>query len=309
MTKKRERQYVEPDADDENKPGHLLYEQGGLQLRAAVMLVTPDLAEEWLKKNDPNNRSVSWSRVESFHNDILAGKWKLTHQGVAFDREGQLSDGQHRLEAIKLAKRAVLMHVVWNDFAEFMDPIDRGAGRTVAQVMNLSVRLTGTLALLHRMEAGVFDTIPVTVAESAEVLEHHRVALDAIDAVPCTGSIVAGLRAACAWTMPINQIAVLDFLQKVVNGEMIKRGDPAYAYREWYAKGESKRQPAEVMFAACNCIRYHIQGRELKGVFKTEEGFRAATGKRRALKVPHTPSADYVPGVAWNRSGSGSEEG
>ena len=62
-----------------------------------VVSITPAKARKWLEKNHPRNRPVSWSRVEAFANDMLDGNWRLTHQGICFDGDGFLVDGQTRL--------------------------------------------------------------------------------------------------------------------------------------------------------------------------------------------------------------------
>jgi hypothetical protein len=46
------------------------------------------------------NRVVRQSHVDFLAAQMKRGKWRKTHQGIAFDKEGRLCDGQHRLWAI-----------------------------------------------------------------------------------------------------------------------------------------------------------------------------------------------------------------
>jgi hypothetical protein len=69
-------------------------------LKIGPQSVTPSQAEKWLAKNHPRNRNISLRLVDAFTADMLAGEWRLTHQGICFDGEGQLIDGQHRLTAV-----------------------------------------------------------------------------------------------------------------------------------------------------------------------------------------------------------------
>ena len=69
-------------------------------MQTMKMTVTPEMASNWLSANNNANRSLSALRVENIANDILNGKWHLTHQGIAFYEDGDIADGQHRLSAL-----------------------------------------------------------------------------------------------------------------------------------------------------------------------------------------------------------------
>ena len=76
-----------------------------------VMTITPDMAREWLELNMKNNRPVLKATVHSYARQMRNGTWSLTHQGIAFDEDGKLVDGQHRLSAIIEANIPVQMNV------------------------------------------------------------------------------------------------------------------------------------------------------------------------------------------------------
>ena len=80
-------------------------------MKAVIQRVTPNIAREWLKTNE-SNRTLRPQRVRQYANDMKAGKWNLTGQGITFGKNGNLLDGQHRLHAIILADTAVDMLVV-----------------------------------------------------------------------------------------------------------------------------------------------------------------------------------------------------
>jgi len=64
-----------------------------------VLNVSPDMALKWLEGNT-HNRPINQAHVNRLAKEITAGRWQLTHQGIAFDTKGILIDGQHRLWAI-----------------------------------------------------------------------------------------------------------------------------------------------------------------------------------------------------------------
>lgn len=65
------------------------------------IFVTPEMAAKWLGKEiNAKNRKKRNDHIKRMAKDIKEGRWVFTHQGVAFDTDGILIDGQHRLEAI-----------------------------------------------------------------------------------------------------------------------------------------------------------------------------------------------------------------
>lgn len=118
--------------------------------------ITPLIAAEWLKRN-LTNRDVKPSKLKEYVRDMLAGAWRLTHQGIAFDRTGSLVDGQHRLLAICEAGVGVTMYV-----ATGLDPQDRalvdiGAKRSPNDALVLSGRRTGFGSVGPNTEAGMWS--------------------------------------------------------------------------------------------------------------------------------------------------------
>ncbi len=74
------------------------------------------------------------------------GHWAVTHQGIAFDTNGNLIDGQHRLEAIRISGVSVKIMVTTgvpevassNGLSVFsMDAVDRGKLRSVGDQLVL----------------------------------------------------------------------------------------------------------------------------------------------------------------------------
>lgn len=66
-----------------------------------MITVTPDLAKKWLEQKNKRNRNLSPKKVDAYASDMTFGRWAATHQNaIAFYRDGNLADGQHRLAAI-----------------------------------------------------------------------------------------------------------------------------------------------------------------------------------------------------------------
>ena len=101
-------------------------------MNSKVINVTPKMAEIWLEQNVHNNRPVRDAEVTKFARDMVAGNWKVTHQGIAFNEDGKLIDGQHRLWAVVQSGCTVPM-LVWEGLPEeALHLIDSGLARTAS---------------------------------------------------------------------------------------------------------------------------------------------------------------------------------
>ena len=76
-----------------------------------VETITPSWASEVLEKRNTRNIRFQKTWAEKLARDIKAGTFLLTHQGIAFDEDGILLDGQHRLAAVVMANKPVEMLV------------------------------------------------------------------------------------------------------------------------------------------------------------------------------------------------------
>lgn len=114
-----------------------------IKQKTDVVLVTPAMARSWLEKNT-ENRPVRQSVVSNFHQLYQRGEWKLTHQGVAFDLNGTLKDGQHRLIFIsQLPDSAqVPIAVTTGMDVDTFGVIDVGARRTPSDELGINTQLS-----------------------------------------------------------------------------------------------------------------------------------------------------------------------
>jgi hypothetical protein len=100
--------------------------------------VTPTMAEEWLKKNAPNNRGVSHKQVEKYAGDMRNHRWHVTDQCISFDSKDRLVNGQHRLHACILADEPFESLVYYGLEDEAMMVLDSGKKRTTDDNLHIS---------------------------------------------------------------------------------------------------------------------------------------------------------------------------
>lgn len=95
--------------------------------------ITPEMAQEYLKHNTENYRGLNKDRIISYAGDMARGKWQLNGEGIKFDEEGKLIDGQHRLHAIVRAGVPVEMLVI-RGVQQGVNIYDVGSTRSMGQI-------------------------------------------------------------------------------------------------------------------------------------------------------------------------------
>lgn len=150
-------------------------------MNTRLMEVGPEQAMRWLDGN-VHNRPLDHEHVNHIVAEIKAGRWKLMHQGIAFDEHGVLLDGQHRLWAIALAGMTLPVNVTFNAPGNSLEYLDSGKLRSRAERMSLNNRLglvrTPHLAVLRAMVRGLEPIRHLSYADEVELLAKHKRAIE-----------------------------------------------------------------------------------------------------------------------------------
>jgi hypothetical protein len=111
------------------------------------VIITPAIARELMKRNT-DNRPFRGTVRDNYRRVIEAGRWHLTHQGMAMDANGVLQDGQHRLQACIDTDTAITTAFTVGCPVENFKAIDEGRNRSVADLLGKAgetdVNLLGT---------------------------------------------------------------------------------------------------------------------------------------------------------------------
>lgn len=259
----------------------------GKELRTERVRITPDLAKKWLLQNTDSNRNISDRTVEAYATEMKAGRWVLTHQGIAFNLTGELVDGQHRLHAIVLADVAVDMIVSTGLPLEYNSPIDQGYNRSFAHVLGRSSRWVSIVRAMLVLEGGMKDaSFKSTVGLLETCAARHEAAIDACLAIAKSPRAnPSGHVAALAFAYPVEINKVSSFAREVESGELLTRGDPAFTLRKWIAKG--RHSPRETMLASIGAIRAALTGKRYTSIY-------AGVGEVRNLSPDRDGMSNYV---------------
>jgi hypothetical protein len=121
--------------------------------------ITPQLSKDWLERNS-TNRHLYLSTVYKYARDMAAGRWLFTAAPIAFDADGNLVDGQHRLAAIIEAQVMLRMLVVSGLSPRARGYIDLGKPRGAGDELQMAgfphaMLLAAVARIVCRYDVGV----------------------------------------------------------------------------------------------------------------------------------------------------------
>jgi len=218
-------------------------------INTKLTTVTPKMASEMLKSNT-HNRPIRMPHVNRLKTEIVAGRWLITHQGIAFAEDGSLLDGQHRLMAIEAAGKSVQI-MVTNGLPKShngdinlstMDVIDNGRPRKTSDQLHLShgVLNTNLVCSILRNIAVVFNSQnkvagSITVGQALGMLEIYKDGIDELYPIANTSKklcLKGAIMAAVCIAYKVAPKESVTFMKQLANGSGIGVGDPVYALRE-----------------------------------------------------------------------------
>ena len=123
-------------------------------LTTKVMMVTPQLAQQWLNDHNFGNRKLRTSRVDIYAQAMRRGEWMLTGEAIIFDEKGRLANGQNRLTAVVQANVSAPFLVVWGSPEEAFHQMDSGLSRSLSDVAPPWARQPSTTAFANVMLYG-----------------------------------------------------------------------------------------------------------------------------------------------------------
>lgn len=162
--------------------------------------ITPAIARKYLERNHCN-RNLSHAHRDKLARAMTDGEFHHTHQGIAFDVNNELIDGQHRLSAIIESNTTQTMQVTRNVPIESRTMVDnqsRPRSARDALVMEGHKLATKEAVAVCRMWLHLLGERAPAVHEIRSFLDDHE------NAITFACEIAAGhptLKHACVSTM------------------------------------------------------------------------------------------------------------
>lgn len=237
-----------------------------------LVLLHPDDCADVLKFRNSNNRTIRRNIVAKIQADIISDRFCATHQALSFDTKGMLQDGQHRLQAVSLARKEVKCWVHFNQPPEHFKVLDSGTARLVSDNLshfgvprptivapglknvllyqrhpdrtwsNLRMPTTSEIFEAYSSNPGFADLISETCAEAGGKFRPIN---------------KTGLFAACFLIAEKGHSVsdILAFCGHLINGANLSETSPVLAYRN-YLTGLSSGSRSQVNYQqfSLNCI-------------------------------------------------------
>ena len=105
--------------------------------RCAIVTISPDMAKEILQFNFSRNRNMSADRIKTYVKEIQNGQWGLSTDAIGIDQNGELINGQHRLNAVVNSGDNATFLMVVGLPSESVMYLDGGLKRNPAMQMRL----------------------------------------------------------------------------------------------------------------------------------------------------------------------------
>jgi len=202
--------------------------------------ITPEVASQYLEHNKAN-RNLKEARIDAIVRDMQGGRFLTTHQGIAFDKSGELVDGQHRLWAVIKAQTPVVMAVTRGVDERTKAVLDTGVKRTTADYLKLEGYDNRTIlgaiartAMLYERGTPIGSYRAATSnAEVYEFLSEHE---EMVEAAELARTWYTHLQArpsvigTAYWIFArIDQAKAVEFFTDMVNMTLNGEGDPRVA--------------------------------------------------------------------------------
>lgn len=254
--------------------------RSGAAMELKRMLVTPQMAKEWLEDN-LSNRSLSATTWKHYLKIMHRGEWGECPQPIV--RNGTaLLDGQHRLRALQEYGEPLWFWVATAASDEIRKLVDRGRTRTVADVLRMEygIQYAHSFAAVAKwiqlLDTGVNERL--SPPEVVEIIARRRAAFDWLKKSHAKGGKYfrgAFFVGPMVWAFAKWPQEVDDFHHKVCTGENITRYTPAMRLRDRIVESATAGYGNGRVLALTTLMAFdnHLRGEEIKNLKAGAAGY------------------------------------
>lgn len=262
-------------------------------LKREVVLVTPDMAKEWLEAKNAINRTVNWAMVREYARRMGANEWHLNGDALKFDAEDNLFEGQHRLHAVVLHGKPVYFEVIrgmpYEDRFE-----DGGRPRSLGDYMAIAglceprqgtkvAAMVEIIGSLDERSPKAFS--PRNSQHKDEAIAIARRYIEAIRWVLATfpSGTPAPLSGAFAWAWQTRPAQTEKFAAHFLSMNRTGANDPATCLSELMSEfntmaRQSRSYRLEISMRIVSAIFAHAKGKKLTVLRKSQHALDWAAG-------------------------------
>jgi hypothetical protein len=246
---------------------------------AALEVVTPALAEMYLAKMR-SNRSVAQRQVGKLTREMEQGRWRPTNQGIGFDAEGWLIDGQHRCHAIKASGCAAVLLVVRGLPPETQNVVDVNRPRQAGDQFNITfqtndgkqrVAVARKIALLRN--GWMFSAESLSNEEQFKLVSDHAREIDWVVTAMGGRRRVAPSSVMAGWAYAYRaDPSIAQWAESYVEGAGLDKRDPLLMLREVLASDSPDYKGAELTLKTLRALWAKRRGETMRRLYASAEG-------------------------------------
>lgn len=223
------------------------------RVRAYATEVNPKLATDMLYKTEAKNRKINQRRVRALAGVMSRGQWELNGECIIVDDDGNVRDGQHRLEAVVRSGVTIPAIIVEGIDPSTFHSLNTGVSRTFGHAYYMThdidqgtaSTISGATRYFIQYEAGspfVTQDVRPTIFDCEAVVKNHPGIVDSV--MFCKG-LYKRLTKGAPWVFPIGAAACLhyiyscsqgaaaadDYIEQLLLGVNIREGSAAQIVR------------------------------------------------------------------------------
>ena len=245
--------------------------------------VTPDTAREWLQRINAQRR-LKERTVAGYAADMRAGRWEEDITPIVFDENGDLVNGQHRLNAVIESNLEQSFWVRRGVTANSIFRMDQGAPRRTGDQLTIKgisyggsiATIAGIYAKYHLLPDVVWGTHTTSQVTKSMILD---IALEKVEEM--SDALVVGREAFRATRAHQSSYAVLsmlvaegssytemwaDFHWGVTTGAELTQVDPRLAFRTYSVRPDAPKWGSgqSQLFAAIKTWNAYVDDKSVR---------------------------------------------
>lgn len=230
--------------------------------RSSLKEFTPAECQRILENYNTHNRRIVQTRVDALAREMKEGNWHVNGATIAFNGDGGLLDGQHRLAACVKAGVPFTSYVVRGIDTEAQATMDLGGKRTLVDILHIDgVKSAATAAAitvgLLRLKHMDLTRERMPISRSLPFYHKHSERIDAAAAVIARGGVncvaPGSALGVCVFAFPEEGEQYAKVFKTGV--PFYEKGDPALALREAILKAKGGRRPISTHFQFWTTIK------------------------------------------------------
>lgn len=249
-------------------------------MRAYLVLMTPALARELLKRNLHCQRAVNRGIVTRIKSDIKAERFVVNGQAIIIGTSGALINGQQRLTAVVESDQAVEMFVVEGVPDSAFPTIDSTGGRSFGDMLEIagfkdSKMMAAAVRLVETYMRGEMHFKRNSIVSKPELVDRAHVHKERLQLSVAlarnnlrTVLLEASVVAATHYLFSIADPALAPhFFEDLVRGADLKCDEPVHVLRERLQAdlAAKTRMSAFYKFGlVTKTFNAYVQGKEIK---------------------------------------------